>query len=499
MLRNRDTTLFNKSQYKSLQFGTSLLLSAFFLWCLAACEDDPYSVPKIEGDFAVDVGSSQLPYIRVESESIQILKDRKIPAIMEIFQQGQLTEQYRIGIEFRGSSSYRMSDKKSYSVETWDFQGEDTDESILGFPEEEDWILMGHVFRASNNTVFDPTLMHHFIAYEWSRAIGRYASRTKWVELEVNGDYKGVYVFMEKLKRETTRINITQLEPFENQEPEISGGYILKIDKTTGDVDLGNRPLSYYENNWEDDARYNEQIAFRSAFDVFGGRINFPAYQPPYHAQQYLETYFLYEEPDAARISSAQKNYIQQYINGFESALVASKESGQAEYQDYIDLESFVDFFILNELCGNVDAYRISTYLQKDRNEKLKMGPIWDMNIGYNRQDRVPFTDWMVNYNDYIGQDAWMVPFWWDILLEDAIFTTALKTRWQALRQNTLTDVYLATSIQEQSSYLQSNGAVRRNYARWSGVGVNYDQSIEDLTAWVLERARWMDGEIGSY
>jgi len=54
-------------------------------------------------------------------------------------------------------------------------------------------------------------------------------------------------------------------------------------------------------------------------------------------------------------------------------------------YIDYIDLNSFIDFFIINEITSNVDGYRLSTYLHKDRNEKLKMGPIWDLNIGYNR------------------------------------------------------------------------------------------------------------------
>ena len=64
----------------------------------------------------------------------------------------------------------------------------------------------------------------------------------------------------------------------------------------------------------------------------------------------------------------------------------------------------------MNELAGNIDAYRISTFLHKPRGGKLRFGPIWDLNIGYGRQGRVPWTDWIANYNDYVSQDAWMVP-----------------------------------------------------------------------------------------
>ena len=105
-----------------------------------------------------------------------------------------------------------MSDKKSYGIETWDEQNNDVDASILGFPEEEDWILNGHVFRSSNNILFDPSLMHHYIGYNLYASMGRYASRTKFVELEVNEVYQGVYVFMEKLKRDRERIAIEKTD-----------------------------------------------------------------------------------------------------------------------------------------------------------------------------------------------------------------------------------------------------------------------------------------------
>ena len=393
-----------------------------------------------------------------------------------------------------------MSDKKSYGLETWDDQNNDVDASILGFPEEEDWILMGHVFRASSNTIFDPTLMHHYIGYGLYASMGRYASRSKYVELEVNDTYQGIYVFMEKLKRDNERIDIEKLSPTENSLPEITGGYILKIDKTAGGDVAPNQPLEYYNDNWADDARYSSEISFRSDYDINGNILSIAPFDPPYHANQYLETYFLYEYPKSEEITADQKNYIKSYVRDFETALLEDDFSSENRtYTQYIDLDSFVDFFIINEITGNVDGYRLSTYLHKDRGEKLKMGPIWDLNIGYNRQDRVPVTDWIANYNTYVSQDPWMVPFWWPRLLQDPIFRQKLKQRWQGLRQNEFSTLRVLDRVQSTADYLIENGAIERNYQRWSGIFVDYMESVNGLKAYLENRLLWIDQQVAQY
>ncbi|MCB0622841.1 MAG: CotH kinase family protein, partial [Saprospiraceae bacterium] len=127
----------------------------------------------------------------------------------------------------------------------------------------------------------------------------------------------------------------------------------------------------------------------------------------------------------------AQQAYIQDYLYQFESALLHDDfDTPERSYTDYAELSSFVDFFLINEICRNVDGYRLSTYLYKDRGGKLNMGPIWDLNIGFDTGDRVPWDGWVIHYNQYVGQDAWMVPFWWPRLLEDPLFRQAVKARW---------------------------------------------------------------------
>ena len=117
-----------------------------------------------------------------------------------------------------------MFDKKSYGFETWDDNYEDKDVSLIGFPEEEDWILYG--------PFSDKSLIRNKLIYSLSNLLGMYASKTEFCELIINNDYKGVYVFMEKLKRDKNRINIEKLTETDIDENLITGGYIIKIAKS---------------------------------------------------------------------------------------------------------------------------------------------------------------------------------------------------------------------------------------------------------------------------
>ncbi|MDG1824024.1 MAG: CotH kinase family protein [Flavobacteriaceae bacterium] len=146
-----------------------------------------------------------------------------------------------------------------------------------------------------------------------------------------------------------------------------------------------------------------------------------------------------------------------------------------------------------------MDAYRLSTYLHKDRGEKLKMGPVWDLNIGYGRQDRVPVNDWIANYNNYVQQDAWMVPFWWTRMLEDNVFKSAVKLRWQQLREQTFSNNEIIGLVDDTKAKLISNDAISRNYQRWTGINFQYDQVIEELVFYLENRLQWMDESINTF
>ena len=489
----------------SLWQSAKVLLSVLAIILMNSCQEDPGTVPG-SGDpdkdplFAVETGNSRIPYVVIETQGIGILNEPKVSAEMIIYQQKAEIQRVQIGIEYRGSTSFRISDKKSYGIETWDSQGNDMDVAFFGFPEEEDFILSGQIIDTIDQWGFDRTLLYNYLGYDLFREMGSYASRTEFVEVEINGIYQGVYVFMEKLKRDRMRIDVAGLDPTENTPELISGGYVLKIDKTSGGDNNLNQPLEYFENNWADDARYTEAISFRSNYDIYGELIDFEPFGEPYHSNMYLETYFLYEYPKDINISEAQKAYIQAYIHDFETALLNDDFSSELRtYTDYIDLESFVDFFIINELTRNVDGYRLSTYLYKDRGEKLRMGPIWDLDIGYFSGDRIPMDDWVIKYNTYVERDAWMLPFWWTRLMEDPVFRTALKTRWSELRMGVLSTSQLLWNVDEAVHYLELNGAVERNYQKWDqGSGFDYQAQIANLKSYLQNRSQWMDGAISA-
>ena len=397
-----------------------------------------------------------LPLIKIQTRNQNIVDEPKIPGSLQIFQEELLIEEHLIGIEIRGSSS-QMFDKKSYGFETWDETGEDLKTTLGGFPEEEDWILYG--------PYSDKSLVRNVLIYELSNNMGQYASKTKFYELEINGVFQGVYVLMEKIKRDKNRVEISK-----NKAEDITGGYIIKIDKPTGDGD------------W-----YDENIAFGR------GNIN-----------------FLYEYPKADDISEEQKEYIQDYIHLFETALVSEGfESIENGYRQFIDLDSFIDFFILNELSKNPDGFRLSTYLHKEKGGKLKMGPIWDFNLAFGNVNYCdgdsPFG-WAHRFNDICSGDTWQVPFWWNRFLDDPEYVSLLKERWAILRSGILSEDIVLGRLRELQENLKGSSAIDKNFGKWlilgkyiwpnKFIGDSYDSEINYLEEWIVERFEWLDQNI---
>ena len=405
----------------------------------------------------------------------EIVDEPKVPAALTIKRLDSTLYEGIIGIEIRGESS-QFFDKKSYGFETWDSQYNDLDVALIGFPEEEDWILYG--------PFSDKSLIRNKLIYELSNRMGRYTTKTEFVELTINYEYKGLYIFMEKLKRDKNRIDISKLENADIDEELISGGYIIKIDKS----DM-------------EDGSYTDYNSFQSQFDVFGNengdkRINFN-----------------YEYPKPGEIHANQKNYIKNYFYEFESSLASNNFKDPVNgFRKYIDEDSFIDFFILNELSNNVDGYRLSTYLQKDRNEKLVIGPIWDFNLSFGNADYCGgerYDVWCFKFNERCLGDYWNVPFWWNRLLEDEKFVDKLKGRWNQLRLNILSDNNILTLIEEQYSFLNNEtDIINRNFNKWkifgiyiwpnSFIGNNYYEEIDFLKNWIKERTKWLDESINN-
>jgi len=459
-------------KFYDLNLRVIFVLTFFAFIISTGCEksDDPVNdpIPEIKPE-------DRLPQILINTNGGNIVDEPKINANISISKADVISYEGNIGIEIRGASSQSFP-KKSYGFETRDSNNEDLNVSLLGFPEEEDWILYG--------PYSDKSLLRNMLIYDLSREIDMYASRSQFVELTINGLYKGVYVFMEKLKRDSQRIDINKLKDDENSGEDVTGGYILKIDKTAG-TNLGDG--------------YNELNSFPSAYDplnaILGQKIN-----------------FLYEYPDAEDITTEQKTYISTYMSQFEDALTSDNFTDEVlGYNAYIDTQSFIDFFLLNELSNNVDGFRLSTFMHKDKNGKLKMGPIWDFNLAFGNADYCSGGEtnvWAYKFNERCSNDFWLIPFWWDRLLQDPTFVTQLKERWSILRNSTFSESTILSKIDNYTDTLNKAGAIQNNFKTWNilttyvwpnnYVGNTYDNENNYLKDWIKDRLVWMDDAINT-
>ncbi|MBZ5640113.1 MAG: CotH kinase family protein [Acidobacteriia bacterium] len=359
------------------------------------------------------------------------------------------------GLRLRGSSSLGFP-KNQYFLEIWDEDRQDRDVSFLGLPPQSDWILYG--------PYTDKSLMRNFLAYEWSNDIGRYAVRTRFVELYFRraagavsaSDYYGVYVLMEKIKWDVNRVNITQLQPTDSAPPEVTGGYIIKKDR----LDPGD-------------------LGFRT---ITGQVLN-------------------YVFPKEKNITTAQAAYLKGYLDEFESVLYGANFADPVNgYAKYIDVDSFIDHHILVELTKNIDGFRLSTFMFKDRNGKLNMGPLWDFDLALGNANYL--NGWLPDgwYHDQLNDGDYP---WWRRLFSDPEFTQRYADRWFALRGGPLATAKLLRDVDANAALLGESEV--RNFQRWPVLGVYvwpneyigaaYQDEIDWMKQWITGRVAWIDSQ----
>ena len=413
--------------------------------------------------------NKSVPLFSIKSNK-KIVDDPKIEAVLKIERNDSLLLETNIGIELRGAVS-QWEDKKSYGFEIRDTNDSLSNKSLLGLPKNDDWILYG--------PMSDKSLIRNVLTYTLSNKMGKYASRSQFVELEINGNYKGLYVLMEKIKQDKGRITIKKLDKDDTAPEKISGGYILKIDKTAGK-----------DSDW---SNYTEQNSFTSKYDSKG------------KLSSKSKIHYLYEYPKAKNITLQQKAYISEYVYSFEKEIASNSTEN---YQKFMDIDSFVDYFILTEFIQNNDGYRISNFLQKDRDKKLAMGPIWDCDLAYGPENifcgGMEKDNWVFRYNQFCGSDQWLVPFWWERLIQDSNFKSKVNLRWKSLRTSVLSEQNVTKTIDSLTQYLHKNNLVDRNNERWGEKkkDANYKEKhlkqIEHIKTWTKQHSAWIDREIGN-
>ncbi|HOE25545.1 MAG TPA: CotH kinase family protein, partial [Bacteroidales bacterium] len=348
-----------------------------------------------------DFTDSNLPIVIISTDGgVTIPDEPKVKATMKIIDRGPGERNYvtdqdnplylnyngRIGIETRGSSS-QESPKKNYGFKTRKEDDKTNNNvSLLGMPVENDWILGG--------MVFDTAFIRDYFCHNLYGKMGNYASRAVYCEVIINNNYAGLYMLQEKLKADDNRINVTKIGKNDNALPALSGGYISKADKTTGGDPVAWTMYSFQNSPVE----------------------------------------YIHDLPKPENATTEQTSYISNLFFRLESAVQNNDVSVVNGYPSLIDIPSFIDFMIVNEFASNPDAYQYSTYFHKDRNGKLRAGPVWDLDLTFGNDlfhwnmDRSKTNLWYFEDHFYNNGSR----FWRD-LFHNSVFRCYLSKRWNEL------------------------------------------------------------------
>lgn len=387
----------------------------------------------------------------------------------------------------QSSSTYK---KQGLDLELWDELGFDRSVPLLGMPADGDWALYAPY-------EFDRTYMNNRLAYEMAARMGRYAPRTKFVEVYVNvdggaltsADYYGIFVLAESIERGADRVDIAALNPTENTGPGVTGGYMVSINKSNEAEQVIGAGLTYMRNMRQ----------FTSDITLTGGMTTFLDY------------------PEISAVTPLQLSYIEGYLKSVEDAIYGAgfrHPVTNLPYSDYIGVDTFIDFHLAQTVPQNIDALRLSTFFYKEKNGKLKAGPVWDFDRAMASRDSRNASPGIWDTLSTKDKTEYFHYGWWHRLFQDSDFMQLWIDRYTGLRRPgqlydyagsimPLVDAFAAEVAPAGSTV----NATTRDYTRWpfgasgSGAGLSnargtFAAEVTALKTWLQTRFNFMDAQI---
>lgn len=346
------------------------------------------------------------------------------------------------GMRIRGASTESIS-KSAYAVEFRDGYGDDRAVEVLGLPADSDYVLSG-AFQ------LDPAHMRNPLMHELCRELGRHGVRTRFCEVyrSQNGaplDYQGVYAFMERIKRGPARVPIQDIGPHHTQEPEISGGYMFKIDL----ADPGDGGVA-------------------TAFN--------------------LGIRWVYPKETVVEAREGQVEWVRNYFAAYHAALNGpNRDDPETGYAAYIDVDSWIDEHLLRSFAKDADSFGRSSYFFKPRSGKLEYGPLWDLDRSLGSDD-----------SRSLLPEGWQSRGfgWWGQLLADPMFYQRYTDRYEDLRRTFFSLEHVHGILDRMHSELFE--AIERDAVKWSQVADRDDwiREVTYLKDWIRRRVGWMDTQI---
>ncbi len=425
----------------------------------------------------VNFDSSEIPIVLISTQGQTIVQDMKINCTMEIKYNGYGNLTYvndsanvyngTVGIEIRGASSAGYP-QTPYGFETRLADGTNNNVSLLGMPAENDWVLI------SNYN--DRSMLRNALAFQMFGGMGNYSVRSRLVEVRIDSSYKGIYLLAEKIKRDTSRVDIANLTPLDLGGDSITGGYILQ------------------QNLWD----------WNNSFQSNYSPIDHPGF----------DIHFIYQSPNELELLQPQKDYIASFIDSLETALYSADFADpELGYRKYLDTKSFIDYLLVNEVSRNADGFKKSVFFNKDKNSnegKLKAGPVWDFDwawknlYGCSLYENLDGSGW-AHLNNDCGTDNYGTGYYVR-LLQDTTFQNELRCDYEYYRTNVLDTAIIFASIEFSRSLLQN--AQARHFQRWPILGVSgaapeigampatFNAELDTLKGWITQRIAWLDENI---
>ncbi len=340
------------------------------------------------------------PYV---DGTIQIIDNGKINQLDD-----NPASQSKIKIKRRGNSSMNYA-KPQYLVKLVTQSGQDNELSLLGMGADNEWVI--------NGSMTDKSMMRNYLSYRVASQFMAYTPDTKYCEvvLKDNGiyTYQGVYLLGESVKQGLDRVNISNYKPAENY-----NSYMVRRD------------------------RYDEEAIMLDTYAT---------------TNKLSEGYLGLRYPSKYSVTPKMIEYIENDISKIEKVIYSNQYSIFSTYPEYIDVDSFVDYFLINEFFANYDAGNNSTYMYKNTAGKLCIGPVWDFDGAIDNYTEEPLD---------VTSMAFQISPWFDRLITDKSFVQKLEKRYSKLRREYLSEETIMNTIEQIQAHI--GPAQEREWQRWN-------------------------------
>ncbi len=436
----------------------------------------------------VVIDSTNLPIVWIEVGGDSIMRSDVIGGRMKIIHNGRGRLNYGdtiahpgqridyegyIAIRHRGNTTYTQSPKKPYQFRTLSQpleMGYDKKKvEILGMGKDNKWALLA--------PYSDRSMIRDLLAFEVARPWMEYTPQGRLCEVYLDGVYYGVHILCEVVSKGKHRLN---LDDPGLEGDALTGGYLLEVGTNEGPIHIS----KYHPVSADGSYTYTDRFIL-----------------------------FQFKSPDYVDMNYTQVSYINGAVDRMEDAFASPNFKDSVEgYRKYIDVQSFMDYQLVNELAHNVDAYRLGAKFYKRRDSidsRFKM-VIWDLNLGFgNCRHNFGWAtnNWMSRQNQILYDNGdYMIPFWWNRLIKDNAYVLARRARWKEMRESNLQEHRLMGVLDSLANEVTRCGAEARNSQAWPRWGVwvwpnyyvskSYQDEISFMKRWIKERVAWMDGAL---